>query len=591
VGPADPRRTQWLACLMASVISVNVGRTRDVDWHGKKVTTAIWKEPVVGPVKVGRLGAQGDQQADRVGHGGEQRALFVYQIESYRYWQDFLGRDEFVMGQFGENLTVSGMADDEVCIGDRYRIGSTVLETSQPRVTCYKVGIRLNDERMPALLVKHRRPGFYFRVIQEGTVSAGDAIEKLADGPGKMSVADIDGLLYTSVHPVEKLNQALLINALSTGWRRSFEALRDAATKPSAGNVGLSPLGLSAAPAWSGFRKLKLTAKRRESADVVSFSLASEDGTALPPAQPGQYLTIRVKLTADGSAETRSYSLCGARETYRLGIKRDGKVSALLHDAVEEGGAIEAAAPRGAFLLGVEDAPVVLISAGIGVTPVLAMLQAESAAETSRPLWWVHSARDGGHHPFAGEVRDRLREMRDGRSVVFYSRPAPSDEIGVGYDVAGRLDLPHLAAVGMPMDAVFYLCGPSAFATALTAALASMDVNPARIRSESFGPSAVAQSAVAPHSPAGAVGEGPSVRFMRSGLSVPWSATYASLLDLAEACDVPVRWSCRTGVCHNCECAVVDGEFEYVIEPLDRPPEGRTLLCCAVPKSDVVLEL
>jgi ferredoxin len=143
----------------------------------------------------------------------------------------------------------------------------------------------------------------------------------------------------------------------------------------------------------------------------------------------------------------------------------------------------------------------------------------------------------------------------------------------------------------MPMDAVFYLCGPSAFATALTSALAGMGVDPARIRSESFGPSAVAQGGVPPHPPAGAVGEGPSVHFMRSGLSVPWAATYASLLELAEACDVPVRWSCRTGVCHNCECAVVDGDLAYAIEPVDRPSDGRTLLCCAVPKSDVVLEL
>src|ERR1700735_687261 len=253
---------------MASVFSVNVGRTRDVDWRGKKVTTAIWKEPVAGPVKVGRLGAEGDQQADLMGHGGEQRALFVYQVESYRYWQDFLSRDGFVMGQFGENLTVSGMADDQVCVGDRYRVGGTVLEISQPRVTCYKVGIRLNDERMPALLVKHRPPGFYFRVLQEGVVSAGDGIQKLADGPGRMSVADIDGLLYTSEHPVEKLDQALLIDALICSWRKSFEALRDAGTKPSAGNVGLSPLGASAAPAVPGFRMLKGSAKRRERDEV-----------------------------------------------------------------------------------------------------------------------------------------------------------------------------------------------------------------------------------------------------------------------------------------------------------------------------------
>jgi len=271
---------------MASVISVNVGMSRDVDWRGKKVTTAIWKEPVAGPVRVGRLGADGDQQADLIGHGGEQRALFVYQIESYRYWQKFLGRDDFPMGQFGENLTVSGMADDQVCVGDRYRVGGTVLEVSQPRVTCYKVGIRLNDERMPALLVKHRRPGFYFRVIQEGVVSAGDGIEKLSEGLGRMSVADVDGLLYTSEHPVEKLDQALRIDALSAGWRKSFEALLDAATRPSAGNVGLSPLGASAAPSWPGFRRLKVTTKMRESDDVVSFSLASEDGSPLPPARP-----------------------------------------------------------------------------------------------------------------------------------------------------------------------------------------------------------------------------------------------------------------------------------------------------------------
>jgi ferredoxin-NADP reductase/MOSC domain-containing protein YiiM len=577
---------------MASVISVNVGRTRDVDWRGKKVTTAIWKEPVAGPVRVGRLGAEGDQQADLMGHGGEQRALFVYQVESYRYWESFLGRDDFAMGQFGENLTVTGMADDQVCVGDRYRVGGTVLEVSQPRVTCYKIGIRLNDERMPALLVKHRRPGFYFRVIQEAVVSAGDGIEKLVDGPGQMSVADIDGLLYGSEHPAEKLDKALRIDALSVGWRKSFEALRDAATNPSAGNVGLSPLGASAAPAWPGFRKLTITAKKRESDDVVSFSLAAEDGSPLPPARAGQYLTLRVKPSANGSAETRSYSLCGAQGTYRLGVKRDGKVSALLHDVVEEGGAIEAAAPRGAFVLGHERAPVVLMSAGIGVTPVLAMLHAESAAASGRLLWWVHSARDGGHHPFADEARARLARLPDARAFVFFSQAAASDRLGVDYDAEGRLDLSLLRTAGLPLDAVFYFCGPTAYAASLKLDLGRLGVPADRIRSESFGPSApVSAGGIMPHPPSGAAGDGPIVRFMHSGLSVPWSDRFANLLDLSEACDVPVRWSCRTGVCHNCECAVVDGEFEYKIEPVDRPPHGRTLLCCAVPKSDVVLEL
>jgi ferredoxin-NADP reductase/MOSC domain-containing protein YiiM len=576
-----------------SLISINVGRPREVEWRGKTVTTAIWKDPVAGPVRIGRLGAEGDQQADMVGHGGEQRALFVYQIESYRYWQAFLKRDDFTIGQFGENLTVSEMPDDQVCVGDRYRIGGTVLEVTQPRVTCYKVGIRMRDGRMPSLLVQHRRPGFYFRVIEEGVLRAGDSITKVSDGPGRMSVAEVDGLLYTSDHPVEKLDRVLRINALSVGWRNSFEALRAAAAaKSPSGNVGLSPLGATVEAAWLGFRRLVVKARRRESDDVVSFTLASEDGTPLPQALPGQYLTIRVKPTADGDAETRCYSLCGAGATYRLGVKRDGKVSSWLHDSIREGCTIEAAAARGAFVLDDEDAPVVLLSAGIGLTPVLAMLYAESAAASPRPIWWIHSARDGGHHPFAAEVRDRLSRVRAARSFVFFSRAATSDRLGVDYDIQGRLDLSLLQRAGLPRDGVYYLCGPSAYATALKLDLARLGVPSERVRSETFGPSSPSSDGgILPHPPAGEAGNGPSVRFMRSGLSVPWSDRFANLLEFSEACDVPARWSCRTGVCHQCECAVVDGELAYVVAPLDRPPNGRTLLCCTVPKSDIVIEL
>jgi ferredoxin len=220
------------------------------------------------------------------------------------------------------------------------------------------------------------------------------------------------------------------------------------------------------------------------------------------------------------------------------------------------------------------------------------MLHAESAAAPGRLLWWVHSARDGGHHPFADEARARLARLPDARAFVFFSQAAASDRLGVDYDAEGRLDLSLLRTAGLPLDAVFYFCGPTAYAASLKLDLGRLGVPADRIRSESFGPSApVSAGGIMPHPPSGAAGDGPIVRFMHSGLSVPWSDRFANLLDLSEACDVPVRWSCRTGVCHNCECAVVDGEFEYKIEPVDRPPHGRTLLCCAVPKSDVVLEL
>ena len=161
---------------MARLLSLNVGLPRDVAWQGRTVHTAIWKEPVQGRRMVRRLNIDGDGQGDLAGHGGEHRAVFVYQIESYRYWENHLGRTDFTHGQFGENFTVEGLPDDEVCIGDRYRVGSALFEVTQPRVTCYRIGIRMNEPQMAALLVSHGRPGFYFRVLEEGEVEAGDEI-------------------------------------------------------------------------------------------------------------------------------------------------------------------------------------------------------------------------------------------------------------------------------------------------------------------------------------------------------------------------------------------------------------------------------
>src|SRR6201993_2782731 len=207
---------------MPQLLSVNVGLPRDVTWNGKTVRTSVWKSPVSGRGMGGNLNMEGAAKADLTGHGGEQRAVFVYQMDSYHYWQSFLGRSDFIFGQFGENFTVEGLLDSDVCVGDRYRIGDAIFEVTQPRVTCYRVGIRMNEPRMPALLVAHHRPGFYFRVLQEGDVGAGDAIEKVADGPERITVADIDALLYLPGHSKEQLKKALQIPALSKGWQSSF---------------------------------------------------------------------------------------------------------------------------------------------------------------------------------------------------------------------------------------------------------------------------------------------------------------------------------------------------------------------------------
>jgi len=228
---------------MPRLISVNVGLPQDIEWPGTTVHTAVWKDPLQGRRMVRRLNIDGDGQGDLVGHGGEHRAVYVYQIESHRYWQGQLGRNELTYGQFGENFTVDGLSDREVCIGDRYRIGGALFEVTQPRVTCYRIGIRMNEPRMAALLTAHGRPGFYFRVLEEGEVEAGDKIEPVAPGPERMSVFDINSLLYMPGHPRDQLERGLRIPALSAGWRGSFEALVTQQRSGGAitGNAGLAP--------------------------------------------------------------------------------------------------------------------------------------------------------------------------------------------------------------------------------------------------------------------------------------------------------------------------------------------------------------
>src|SRR5271165_3443524 len=316
---ASARKLRGVTHAVGTLLSVNVGLPKDVPWRGKSVFTGIFKDSVTGSRRVRRLHIDGDGQGDLAGHGGEQRAVFVYQIESYRYWECELGRSDFVYGQFGENFTVEGLSDEEVCIGDRYQIGTAVFEVTQPRVTCYRVGIRMNDLQIPALLVSHRRPGFYFRVLEEGEVQAGDEILKLASGPELMTVAEIDALLYLPGHPRVQLIRALRIPALSPGWQASFRAILEG--EAGSGNAGLT--ATSPPSAWPGFRPLTVGGIERESDSVVSIRLDAPDSAPLPAARPGQYLTLRIQPGGTQRPALRNYSLSGPPDTgyYRISVK------------------------------------------------------------------------------------------------------------------------------------------------------------------------------------------------------------------------------------------------------------------------------
>ena len=490
---------------MARLISVNVGLPREVEWNGGTVRTAIWKSPVKGRVMARVLNLDGDGQADLAGHGGEQRSVLVYQLDAYRHWHERLCLAVDAYGQFGENLTVDGLADDEVCIGDRYRIGDAVFEVSQPRVTCYRVGLRLQQSRLPALLVGEGRPGFYMRVIQEGHVEAGDEIVKVGAGTEGMTVAEIDALLYKGAHPVDQVERALRIPALSPGWKTSFEALlRAARAGLHNGNAGLRP-AVEKPLAWQGFEALRVVAVRDESEDVRSFVLASSNGEPLPVFSAGQHIAVRMKMGA--ASVTRMYSLSGdARSgSYRIGVKREagGVASNHLHQHVNVGDVIETSAPRGTFTLQERGRPVVLLSGGIGVTPLLAMLHQLASAGSSRKVWWLHGARDGRHHPFRVETAALVGALPAGRSHVVYSRPDPEDLADKAFDEVGHLDVDVLTRLGVSPQSDFYLCGPSTFLASLEAQLRNVwGVDAARVYSEVFGVAVAATGSQHPHSPA-----------------------------------------------------------------------------------------
>jgi ferredoxin-NADP reductase len=339
----------------------------------------------------------------------------------------------------------------------------------------------------------------------------------------------------------------------------------------------------------------------RESISVISLSFESADENPLPGPLPGQFLVLRFRPRPDAAPISRSYSMSGAPEpgTYRVSIKQevDGLGSTFLCNHVKVGDVLEVSAPRGNFTLRTGEGPVVLLGAGIGATPLLAMLHELAATGSPREVWWLYGARNRDEHPFAVESRTLIKSLPLGHGYVCYSRPSAGDRLGQDYDAPGRVGLSLLNQLAVPRDADFYLCGPVEFLKSLTSVLEVWGVSASRVFTEIFGageaihPGIHSAQTTSAHQPAGRAGSGPQVSFTRSGLTVAWRQDWHSLLELAEACDVPVRWSCRTGVCHTCESALISGAVEYQPEPLEQPAKGNVLICCSRPRGDIEIDL
>ena len=575
--------------------SLNLSLPKEVAHEGKTVTSGIFKQPVEDRVMLLRLNLEGDGQADLWGHGGAFRAVYAYSFENYAYWARELGRDDFALGQFGENFTVEGMLDEEICVGDVFRIGGALVEVSQPRVPCYKLAIKMGIAGFQKRFLRSGRLGFYLRVLEEGEVGAGDDIELITRDPRRMSVREVNNLLYFDKDNWAAIEQALRIPALSHGWKESFLERLAKAEKKAAERPGL--------------RTLVVDRKVPESETITSFYLVPEDGAPLPAFRPGQFLTFELDAPGRPKPLLRTYSLSEAPDPdyYRVSIKREprppdgpdlppGLSSNYFHDDVEPGARLRAEAPRGKFTLDPEgERAAVLLSGGVGLTPMISMLNAIVKAGSGRPVWFIHGARNGREHAMGAHVRRMAAENENVRAHIRYSRPDAEDAEGRSYDSRGRVDIALLKEVLPFDDYEFYLCGPTPFMKSLYCGLISLGVSQARIHYEFFGPASALKEEAAMGRPAPSaetelVG-GIEVSFARSGVRANWDPACESILDLAERHGLNPDYSCRSGICHTCMCELVEGEVEYLEQPLEEPDPGCVLICCSRPKSNLVIEV
>ena len=310
---------------------------------------------------------------------------------------------------------------------------------------------------------------------------------------------------------------------------------------------------------------------------------------------PGQYLTVRL-AGAGEPAPVRSYSLSASTaDSYRISVKREtmGWPAGTSSTTLAVGDDLDVAAPRGEFVLADGDEPVVLLSAGIGVTPVLSMLQALAARHSAREIWWLHTTSSRATHALAQEAR-RAAAVAARRTRHLLQRATGRQSRRMR--VLGRLDRAVLAGLELPTEASVYLCGPVGFMETMTTALVDLGLARSRIHTETFAslsainPGVVSDDRPAPH-PLVPSREWADGHLHSGGRQRSFDESLASLLEMAEACDVPTRWSCRTGVCHTCATSLLSGDVAYVLKPLTAPEPGEVLLCCSRPASDVVLDL
>jgi uncharacterized protein len=364
---------------------------------------------------------------------------------------------------------------------------------------------------------------------------------------------------------------------------------------------GTVPMPTMAVQGWKDWRNFVVVRKVQESEEITSFYLKPEDGDDIPNFQPGQFLTIKLDIPGQPKPVLRTYSLSDYPEpcdTYRLSIKREpaprdldvppGLSSNFMHDRIQEGSVIPAKPPSGKFVLEVhKPGPVVLISNGVGITPMISMAKACSGLNPNRPIWFLHGARDGRYHAFRDEVLSLTQQNPNLQIHFAYSRPRPEDD--GQFHSTGYVDTALIQTLAS-QDAEFFLCGSPPFLQSIREGLQAWGVPEDRVFFESF---MKARSVPSTSTlPAPASSESAEIVFTKSGKTLTWQSEHDSILEFAEAHELNPDYSCRAGICGTCMCKILEGEVEYQEEPTAAIAEGSVLICISKPKTArVVLEL
>ncbi|GAA0711995.1 MOSC domain-containing protein [Dactylosporangium roseum] len=583
-----------------AVLSVNAGAAAPMRVQGDTIVSGFVKTPTdqVRRIEVG--GLAGDDHVDDA--DDPDRAVLCYQRRHYDAWSEELGR-ELAPGMFGEQLTIDGPAEADIRVGDLLRVGSALLAVTQPRIPCRKMAVRLGQDDMPVRYMRSGRVGFFCKVLQPGDVRAGDGIELVRRGPDELTVAQLAAVLHSDEPDPALVGRVLQATVLPELVRAKLTRLLDRAA--------------AQARSWSGDRPLLVTARTPYGSEVVAFDLVDPAGERLPDFEPGQFLTLVLDVPGREQPVVRTYTIAertADSSGYRVAVKREpspegrddvppGLASTHLHDNVAVGATITARAPRGKFVLRPGRRPVALVSAGIGITPMMAMLEHLATADPTngartpdpRKTYFVHAARSSRELTFGQRVRELVSDRPHLHSHLLFSRPRAEDIQGRDYDAAGRLTAQTLQQIVPDLDADFYLCGPTRFMADIAAGLVGLGVPQGQVNYEFFGAASSLfgdpDDQDAGSEAVDSEGRPILVTFARSGITVAWRENTFSLLACAEQAGLRPDASCRTGLCNTCVARIDDGQVDYVIEPMDPVTPGKVAVCCTRPRTSVMIDL